>query len=70
MKIEVYNFLFATSDEYPYNYRVVFECDRDDAEQVVDWATDNVKGLCWLVQPGAVLYTTKEYATLSMLRWS
>lgn len=70
MKIEVYNFLFETSKEYPYNYRVEFQCDLADAEQVVDWATDNVKGLCWLVHPGAVIYTTKEYATLSKLKWS
>lgn len=58
---------------YPYNYRVGFEGDLHECEQVREWIEENkLAGSTWPtnVGIGRVFYTTEKTAMLCALRWS
>lgn len=74
MKIKVECLISKPTAEYPYNYRVEFDCDSFEVVEINRWInTNKLPGLSWefsLSSPKKVFYTTKQVATLCGLKWS
>lgn len=73
MKVKITQLISNPTARYPYNYRVGFEGDLHECEQVWDWIEEQkLAGATWHTNDGLgrVFYTTEKPAMLCALRWA
>jgi len=75
MAVKITQLSAKPTARYPYNYRVGFEGNLHECEQVGDWIEEQkLAGLTWLTSGNGgvsrVFYTTENPAMLCALRWS
>lgn len=71
MKVIVQQVLSKPCEKYPHNFRVEFVCHLHEADQVLEWISQNeLKGPAWHLNTGVVLYTNQSEAVYCGLVWS